>query len=64
LDVAERDAAVVQGLRILTAELGIIGYTRSSEYIPVRKGLVGPGARWPGQIGNTWNVHNWRWTQS
>jgi hypothetical protein len=29
--------------------------------IPVRKGLVGPGARWPGQTGNTWNASQWYW---
>lgn len=31
------------------------------ENIAVRKGLVGLGPRWPGQIGSTWNVHDWRW---
>jgi peptide/nickel transport system substrate-binding protein len=64
LEASERDQAVVQALKILTEELGVIGFSRNSENIPIRKGLVGPGARWPGQIGNTWNVHNWHWTQS
>jgi len=63
-DPAERDDAVVQALKVLTDEVGLIGFGRNAENVPVRKGLVGPGARWPGQIGNTWNVHLWHWTQT
>ena len=63
LDQAERGRAVVQALRIITEDVGLIGLFYTSENVPVRKGLVGPGPRWPGQIGNTWNVHEWQWTQ-
>lgn len=61
LDRAERGNAMVQALKILTEDVGIIGLTYNSENIPVPKGLVGPGPRWPGQVGNTWNIHEWRW---
>jgi peptide/nickel transport system substrate-binding protein len=61
LDAAERARALVQALKILTEDLGIIGLSYTSENIPVRKGLIGPGPRWPGQVGNTWNVHEWHW---
>ena len=53
--------ALIEALRIITEDLGIIGLSYTSENIPVRKGLIGPGPRWPGQVGNTWNVHEWRW---
>jgi ABC-type transport system substrate-binding protein len=58
---AERDAAVVQGLHALTEDVGLIGLSYNTENVAVRKGLVGPGPRWPGQVGTTWNVHQWQW---
>jgi ABC-type transport system substrate-binding protein len=61
LDPTERGQAVVEALKILTEDVGIIGIGYNSENLAVKKGLVGPGPRWPGQIGNTWNVHEWRW---
>lgn len=61
LDTRERDAATVQALKILTEEVGIFGLSYSSENLAVRKGLVGPGPRWPPQVGNTWNIHEWYW---
>jgi len=61
LDPAERDAAVISGLKLMTEEVGIFGTAFNSEGIAVRKGLVGPGARWPAQVGTTWNVHQWSW---
>jgi peptide/nickel transport system substrate-binding protein len=61
LDVGERDTAVVQALRVLTEDVGIIGLSYNTENVATRKGLVGPGPRWSAQVGNTWNVHEWRW---
>ena len=61
LDPTEGDNAVVQGLKVLTDELGILGLNYDPENIAVRKGVVGPGLRWPGQFGSTWNIHEWRW---
>jgi peptide/nickel transport system substrate-binding protein len=61
LDRTERETAIAQALKILTEELGIVGLSYNSENIAVRKGLVGPGPRWPSQVGNTWNIHTWRW---
>jgi peptide/nickel transport system substrate-binding protein len=61
LDPGERGRAVTQALKILTEDVGLIGLFYTSENIPVRTGLVGPGPRWPGQIGNTWNIHEWTW---
>jgi hypothetical protein len=62
LEAQERADAVVQALRVMTEEAGIIGIAYNAESIPVRRGLVGPGPRWPGQVGTTWNVHLWHWT--
>jgi peptide/nickel transport system substrate-binding protein len=61
LDPVERDNAVVEALRIVTDEVGIIGVAYNPESIAVRKGLVGPGIHWPAQVGTTWNVHLWKW---
>ncbi len=61
LDAQVRDDAVVQALRVLTEDAGIIGIAYNAESIAVRKGLVGPGPRWPAQVGTTWNIHLWRW---
>jgi peptide/nickel transport system substrate-binding protein len=61
LDSAERDRAVIGALRVLTEDVGIIGLSYNTENVAVRKGLVGPGARWPSQVGNTWNIHEWHW---
>jgi ABC-type transport system substrate-binding protein len=62
LDAGERAEAVVQALRVMTEEAGIIGIAYNAESIPVRRGLVGPGPRWPAQVGTTWNIHQWHWT--
>ncbi len=61
LDSNERGQAVINALKILTDDVGILGLTYNSENLAVKKGLVGPGPRWPAQVGNTWNVHEWRW---
>ena len=61
LDPRERDQAGIEAIKILTEEVGVFGLAYNSENIAVRKGLVGPGPRWPAQVGNTWNVHEWRW---
>lgn len=61
LNVAEREEMVVQALRVLTEDVGVIPMSYNMEIIPVRKGLVGPAPRWPAQPGNTWNVYEWRW---
>jgi peptide/nickel transport system substrate-binding protein len=61
LDPAERANAVVSALKIMTEEVGIFGLMYTTEAIAARKGLVGPGLRWPPQVGTTWNVHEWHW---
>lgn len=61
LDVQERGQAVVEALKILTEDVGLFGLSYVPENIAVRKGLTGPGPRWPGQVGTTWNIHQWRW---
>ncbi len=61
LDPRERGNAVVQAMRVITEDVRLIGLFYTSENLPVRKGIIGPGPRWPGQIGNTWNVHAWYW---
>lgn len=61
LDARERSQAVVQALKALTEDVGVFGLSYNSENIAVRRGLVGPGPRWPAQVGNTWNVHEWQW---
>ena len=61
LDRAERDNALIQALRVITEDVGVISLTYNTENVAVRKGLVGPGARWPGQTGNTWSIHEWYW---
>jgi peptide/nickel transport system substrate-binding protein len=62
LDRNERDNAVVDAFRVMTDEVGIFGLSYNAESLAVRKGLVGPGTRYPGQVGNTWNVHEWHWS--
>src|SRR5581483_5352102 len=61
LDPAERADAVVDALKVMTEDVGIFGLLYNPESVAVRKGLVGPGRRWPPQVGTTWNVHQWRW---
>jgi peptide/nickel transport system substrate-binding protein len=61
LDTAERSQAIAGALKVLTEDVGILGMAYNSENLAVKKGLVGPGPRWPGQVGNTWNIHEWRW---
>lgn len=61
LDPRERGNAVVEALRIWTEDVGVFGLSYVTENIAVRKGLIGPGPRWPAQIGTTWNIHEWRW---
>jgi ABC-type transport system substrate-binding protein len=61
LDEAARQSATVQALRVMSQDVGIIAMSYNTENIPVRKGLFGPGTRWPAQTGTTWNVHEWEW---
>jgi peptide/nickel transport system substrate-binding protein len=61
LDPAQRDTGVINALKELTDQVGAFGLSYNSENIAVRNGLVGPGPRWPGQIGTTWNVYQWEW---
>jgi peptide/nickel transport system substrate-binding protein len=63
LNDAERVDATVQAFQTMNDEVGIITMSYSTENIPIRKGLVGPGPRWPAQGGTTWNIHEWAWTQ-
>jgi peptide/nickel transport system substrate-binding protein len=60
LDRAERGNAIVQALKIVTEDAGKIPLSYRADALAFRKGLVGPGARWPGQ-GDVWNIHEWRW---
>ena len=55
------------------SRLGVPGrmmVTHRETYLPlyyqvdvhaIRRGLTGPGPRWPGQSGLTWNIHEWYW---
>jgi peptide/nickel transport system substrate-binding protein len=61
LSQQERADAIVNSLKILTEEAGVIPMSYNLDNIAARKGLVGPGARWPAARGDTWNVHEWRW---
>jgi peptide/nickel transport system substrate-binding protein len=61
LDERAREDAELQALRVLTQDVGIFAMSYNTENIPVRRGLVGPGTRWPAQTGTTWNVHEWEW---
>lgn len=51
----------MQALKIITEDVGIIPLLHYSDILAFRKGLVGPGQRWPAQGGTTWNVHEWYW---
>jgi ABC-type transport system substrate-binding protein len=62
LDETERTSAIAAGLRVLTSDVGVLGMSYNSENIAVRKGLVGPGPRSSEQVGETWNIFEWRWT--
>ena len=48
-------------MKIITQDVAYIPLSYNTENIPVRKGLIGPGPRWPGQTGNTWNAYQWYW---
>ena len=61
LNAEEREQAIIEGMKIITQDVAFIPLSYNSENIPVRKGLVGPGPRWPGQTGNTWNAWQWFW---
>jgi peptide/nickel transport system substrate-binding protein len=61
LDVAEREAAIIDALRVVTEEVGIFGLAYTPESVAVRKGLIGPGIHYAAQVGTAWNVHTWRW---
>ena len=61
LDEREQADAIVQMFKTITEDVGTIPMYYHMEHTAVRKGLIGPGARWPGQNGTTWNVHEWRW---
>ena len=63
LDQRAREDAELQALRAMTQDVGIFTMSYNTENIPVRKGLIGPGTRWPAQTGTTWNVHEWEWRQ-
>jgi peptide/nickel transport system substrate-binding protein len=62
LDAAERANAIIQGQRIVNEDVGKIPLAYRTDAIAYRKGLAGIGTRWP-TMGDTWNVHEWRWTQ-
>jgi ABC-type transport system substrate-binding protein len=59
LDRNERGNAVVQALKILSEDVGKIPLSYRTDVIAFRKGLTGPGLRWPGQ-GDVWNIHEWQ----
>lgn len=61
LDPKERAQAVIRALHVLTDDVGVFGLSYNSESLAVKKGLIGPGPRWPAQVGNTWNIYDWYW---
>jgi ABC-type oligopeptide transport system substrate-binding subunit len=61
LDEQERANAVVNAFRLLTQDVGVIPMSYNLDNIAVRKGLVGPVARWSSAQGDTWNIHEWYW---
>ncbi len=61
LNEGERTDAIVQMFKTHTEDVGLLGMSYHMDNIAVRKGLVGPGPRWPAQAGHTWNVFEWRW---
>jgi peptide/nickel transport system substrate-binding protein len=60
LDQMERGNAIVQALKIVSEDVGKIPLSYRTDVLAFRKGLVGPGPRWPG-LGDVWNVHEWQW---
>jgi peptide/nickel transport system substrate-binding protein len=60
LDRAERGNAIVQALKIVTEDAGKIPLSYRADALAYRKGLTGPGPRWPG-YGDVWNIHEWQW---
>jgi peptide/nickel transport system substrate-binding protein len=62
LDATERANAIIQAQRIVNDDVGKIPLAYRTDAIAFRKGLAGIGTRWP-TMGDTWNVHEWRWTQ-
>jgi peptide/nickel transport system substrate-binding protein len=60
LDRNERGNAVIEAQRIVNDEVGKIPLSYRTDTIGLRKGLVGPGPRWPGAA-DVWNIHEWRW---
>jgi peptide/nickel transport system substrate-binding protein len=63
LDERGRTDTFIQALRVMTEDVAVIGFSYNIEFIPVRKGLVGPVPRSATQRGYTWNIHEWHWTQ-
>lgn len=62
LDEREREAAVVDAIRVLLDDAAVVPLDYPVENIAARRGLIGPGARLPAQRGATWNIHEWRWS--
>jgi peptide/nickel transport system substrate-binding protein len=60
LDPVERNAAIIRAHQIMNEDVGKIPLAYRSDAIAFRKGVVGPGPRFPG-VGDTWNIHEWRW---
>jgi peptide/nickel transport system substrate-binding protein len=58
---AERDEAIIQAWKVLNDEVPNFGMSFTPSTIPVKKGLLGPGVRWTGQLGQTFDVHTWGW---
>jgi peptide/nickel transport system substrate-binding protein len=59
LDRNERGNAIVQALRILSEDVGKMPLSYRTDVLAFRKGLTGPGLRWPG-LGDAWNIHEWQ----
>jgi peptide/nickel transport system substrate-binding protein len=59
LEAAERENAWIQALKILTDDVGVVGLSYNMQVLAARTGITGPGQRWPGQSGSTWNIHEW-----
>ena len=61
LDDDERASATVDAFKIVTNDVAVIPMSYNLDNIAVRKGLIGPGQRWPSAQGDTWNINEWRW---
>lgn len=57
----ERRQVLVDLIRFASEDLTYLPLYYQVDVHAIRKGLKGPGPRWPGQSGLTWNIHEWFW---